>query len=155
MPRDKGSPFRWVIRWIFDPLLPRELLRDPAVDVPALASGTADESSQITQDHFGDLRVDDLAVLRPLKGPRDSGILQLRPLGIGERCGQARRDREDNAPVIALAGDETRLVSFNELLEPDAGKQALPLDHSLFRIEVAEGERLECASRPGLKNPSR
>ncbi|MFF5406857.1 hypothetical protein ACFY8K_00060 [Streptomyces misionensis] len=53
-----------------------------------------------------------------------------------------------------LAGDETRVVSFDEVVEADADKQALPLDHSLFGIEVAEGERLECASRPGLKNQS-
>ena len=33
----------------------------------ALTSGAADESVQITQDHFGDLRVEELAILRPLR----------------------------------------------------------------------------------------
>ncbi|WEO93148.1 hypothetical protein A6P39_003195 [Streptomyces sp. FXJ1.172] len=56
--------------------------------------------------------------------------------------------------MIVLASDETRLTSFDEFLLAAAGKQALPLDHSFFGIEVAEGERLECASRPCLKSQS-
>ncbi|MET9543661.1 hypothetical protein ABZY16_40290, partial [Streptomyces sp. NPDC006553] len=44
--------------------------------------------------------------------------------------------REDDAPVIVLTGDVTRHTGFDELLEAAAGKQSLPLDHSLFRIEI-------------------
>jgi hypothetical protein len=123
--------------------------------VLAVASGGADESGQITKDHFGDLRDDGLAVLPPLQGPCSRGSLQLGPFGLGERSGQARRDREDDASVTALAIDNTWLVSCDEFLEPDAGKQALPLDQSLLGVEVADGERLECASRPAAKSQSR
>ncbi|MFB6960642.1 hypothetical protein ACFCYB_27425 [Streptomyces sp. NPDC056309] len=97
----------------------------------ALASGIADESSQITQDHGGDLHTDGLAVLRTPQGPRDSGVLQLGLLSLSECCGQARRDREDDAPVVLLTGDETRLAGFDEFLDAAAGKKALPLSLAL------------------------
>ncbi|MFE5094548.1 transposase [Streptomyces sp. NPDC056638] len=74
---------------------------------------------------------------------------------LGECRGQARREREHDAPLVALAGDDTRLAGFDEFLKAAAGEKALPLDHSFFGIDVAERERLECASRPGLKNQSR
>ncbi|WP_252541723.1 hypothetical protein [Streptomyces sp. RO-S4] len=48
-----------------------------------------------------------------------------------------------------------RLTSFDEFLEAATSKQTLPLDHSFFGFEVAEGERLEYASLPGLKSQSR
>ncbi|MFD4693209.1 hypothetical protein [Streptomyces sp. NPDC058463] len=72
--------------------------------------------------------------------------LQLGPLGFGECRGQTRRNREDNAPVIVLAANEARLDGFDEFLDAAVGKQALPLDNSLFRIEVDGGERCGCAS---------
>lgn len=144
----------WMIAARHYQLVLRERLRNPAVDILALTSRTADESGQIAQNRFGDLRVDDLAVLRALRGPRDGDIQQLGPLGIGECGSQARRDRKNDAPVIVLVGDHTRLAGFDEFLEAAACKKALPLDHSPFGIEVAEGERLG-TSWPCPKSQSR
>lgn len=75
--------------------------------------------------------------------------------GVPECSGQARRDREDDAPVIALAGDDARLTGLDEFLETAADQKAFPLDHGLFGIEVTEGERLECPSRPGPEGKTR
>ncbi|MEV8310838.1 hypothetical protein AB0P36_26660 [Streptomyces flavidovirens] len=104
---------------------------------------------------MGGLRVDDLAVLRALLGPRHGDVTQSGLLGPGECGGQTRREREHDAPVIILAGDDTRLTRLDEFLEAAAGKQAFPLDDSLLGIEVAEGERFERTPRPGPKCQSR
>lgn len=52
------------------------LLRDPAVDALALASGTPDEGSQFTHDLIGDLSLDYLAVVRTLLDPRRGDFTQ-------------------------------------------------------------------------------
>jgi hypothetical protein len=132
-----------------------KLLRDPAVDALVLAPGAADESGQITHDRVGDLGVDVLAVLRTQSSPRGGDITQPRVPGVRECGGQARREREDDAPVVVLAGDDARLTGFDEFLEAAAGQKAFPLDYGLLGIEVAEGERLECPppARAGGPDP--
>ena len=54
---------------------------------------------------------------------------------------------------MVLAGDDARLTGFDEFLEAAAGRKAFPLDHSLFGIEVAEGERPECPSPARAEGP--
>ncbi|MGW3664642.1 hypothetical protein [Streptomyces sp. NPDC005141] len=63
--------------------------------------------------------------------------------GAGFWIARPRREREDNAAVIILTGDDSRLAGFDKFLEAAADKQALPLEHGFFGIEVAAGERLE------------
>ena len=67
-----------------------ELLRDPAVDALVFAPGAADESSQITHDRVGDLRADDLTVLRTQPSPRGGDVSQPGVPGVRECGGQAR-----------------------------------------------------------------
>ncbi len=67
--------------------------------------------------------------------------------GVRECSGQARRDREDDAPVIVLVGNYARLASFDEFLEAAARQKAFPLDHRLFGIEVPKES--DSNARPG------
>ncbi|WP_328891997.1 hypothetical protein [Streptomyces sp. NBC_00316] len=112
-------------------------MRDSATDVLPLRRALLTKTAS-PQDHGSDLRVYGLTVLPTPQGPLHRVILQLGALSLGECCGQARRDREFDAPIITLASDETSFTSYDEFLAA-AGKKALPLDHS-FGIEVAEGE---------------
>ncbi|MFD7964342.1 hypothetical protein ACFV5J_26445 [Streptomyces zaomyceticus] len=133
----------------------RELLRHPAVDALVLAPDATDESSQTTHDRVDDLRAYNLALLRTQPGPRGDDVAQSGVPGVRECHGQARREREDDAPVVFLASDDARLTGLEKFLEAATGQKAFPLHHGLFGIEVCRrrATRMPAPARTGGPGP--